>query len=91
MKYVVTYDIMSDKIREKVANCLEDYGDRVQLSVFETDIDAGQYRKMVSRLEELVDKKNDSVRIYAICSSCLEKAQIIGLGQILKDPDVIVL
>lgn len=91
MKYVVTYDIMSDKIREKVADCLEDYGDRVQLSVFETDIDAGQYQKMVSRLEKLVDKKNDSVRIYPVCSSCLEKAKIIGLGEFLKDREVIVL
>jgi CRISPR-associated protein Cas2 len=87
----VTYDIVSDKTRDKVADCLKDFGDRVQLSVFETDLEAGQFRRMVSRLEKLIDKKTDSVRIYPLCSACLEKAAIIGRGEFLKDPDVIVL
>lgn len=91
MKYVVAYDVMSDKIRDKVANCLEDFGDRVQLSVFEVDIESVQYQRMVARLEKLIDKANDSVRIYPVCSSCLSKARIIGLGEILKDEEVIVL
>ncbi len=91
MKYVVAYDIGSDKFRTKVADCLEDYGDRVQMSVFEVDINAVQYRRMVEKLTPLIDHENDSIRIYPVCSACLEKASIIGLGEIAGDPDVIVI
>ncbi len=91
MKYVVTYDIVCDKTREKVADCMKDFGDRVQLSVFEADLEASQYRKMVSRLERLIDKEADSVRIYPLCAACLDKAAILGRGEFLKEQDVIVL
>jgi CRISPR-associated protein Cas2 len=91
LKYVVTYDVINDKRRQKVADCLEDYGDRVQLSVFEVDIDAARHKKMVSRLEKLIDKAQDGVRIYPLCSTCLGKVRIIGQGEVLKDRDVIVI
>ncbi len=91
MKYVVAYDIVSDKLRNKVAECLEDFGDRVQMSVFEVDIDSAQYQRMVTRLRPLIDSETDSVRIYPVCSACLEKVLIIGLGTLAGDPDVIVI
>ena len=33
--YVVSYDISSDRLRNKVARTLEGYGTRIQYSVFE--------------------------------------------------------
>jgi len=91
LKYVVTYDVMSDKMRQKVADCLEDFGDRVQLSVFEVDVDFSHYQKMVSRLEKLIDREHDGVRIYPLCSKCLGKVHIIGQGEVIRDPEVIVI
>ena len=33
--YVVSYDITSDRLRNKIAKTLEGYGTRIQYSVFE--------------------------------------------------------
>lgn len=67
------------------------FGDRVQGSVFEVDLDSKLYNKMVARLERLIDPEEDSVRIYPVCSACLEKVYILGWGEVVKDEDVIVL
>jgi len=91
LKYLVTYDIMCDKTRDKVAACLEDFGDRVQLSVFEVDVDAALYQRMVTRLKSLIDPEKDSVRIYPICASCAGKLTVLGVAQVVGDPEVIVI
>ena len=49
--YVISYDIVSDRLRNKVAKVLLGYGKRVQYSVFECRISQEKfeelYRKMV--------------------------------------------
>ena len=44
MFYLVTYDITDDQRRTKVAKILEDFGDRVQYSVFEMILDRVEQR-----------------------------------------------
>lgn len=48
--YVVTYDIPSDKRRQKVAKLLEGYGRRVQYSVFECLLSEVKYEELQKRL-----------------------------------------
>ena len=84
MKYVViSYDISDDKKRNKVANMLLDYGTRVQYSVFECLIDAKTLEKLVERLKPLPEK-NDSIRIYQICGTCLKKVVMLGKAVLTK-------
>jgi CRISPR-associated protein Cas2 len=89
MFYVVTYDISDDQRRVKVAEILEDFGDRVQRSVFEMELDRPeQLEEMQSRLEKVIDPEADGVRIYFLCQGCLEKVAILGQGKVYRDEDV---
>lgn len=44
--YLVSYDISSDRRRKKIVNILENYGKRIQYSVFECDLDEKRYTKL---------------------------------------------
>lgn len=87
MFYLITYDIEEDKKRNKIAKLLEDYGTRVQYSVFECAIDYNQLEEIKKKAEDIIDKKKDSVRIYRICEGCLKEISILGSGEITKDLD----
>ncbi|HOK56346.1 MAG TPA: CRISPR-associated endonuclease Cas2 [bacterium] len=87
MFVVISYDIQDDKKRFKVSQILENYGTRVQYSVFECIIDDEQLKKIKEKTGEIIDKENDSIRFYIICEGCLKKVEIIGIGEITKDMD----
>lgn len=63
MYYVVVYDIESDRVRRKVIKELNRWGNRVQKSVFEIFIHAGDIEKMQKRIQSYL-QKNDSFRFY---------------------------
>lgn len=66
---LVTYDV-STLTREgrrrlrRVARACQDYGIRVQLSVFECELDPAQWTSLRARLLQLMDPTCDSVRCY---------------------------
>jgi CRISPR-associated protein Cas2 len=73
MLVLVTYDV-STVTREGrrrlrlVARACQDYGIRVQLSVFECEVDPAQWTGLRARLLDLVDPASDSVRFYYLGS-----------------------
>lgn len=85
MYVLVSYDIVNDRIRTRVMKFLKNYGNRIQLSVFECDLDEAMYRKMKRGVEELIDKKKDRVRYYRLCHGCLGRVVISGWGEIKED------
>jgi CRISPR-associated protein Cas2 len=89
MFYLVAYDIADDQRRSKVAKILEDFGDRVQYSVFEMELERSEQRaEMQSRLEKVIDPERDSVRIYVLCQGCRAKVAILGQGEVYQDEEV---
>ena len=74
MKYLITYDIENNKRRKKLSDELEAYGYRVNYSVFECELNKTKFKKLIEKIEELVDKKNDSVRFYHLCENCIPKS-----------------
>lgn len=77
--YVVSYDIVSDRLRNKIAKTLEGYGRRVQYSVFECQLSEKKCRELYSRLMELMlNEKEGNIRFYFICGNCERKIRIIG-------------
>jgi len=85
MFYIVSYDIPDDPRRTKIAKILEDFGDRVQYSVFECLLDQDLLEKMVDRLEKVVKLDEDSVRVYALCGNCEKVIKVIGQGEVTKE------
>ncbi len=86
--YVIVYDVVDDRRRLKVSKALEALGDRAQKSVFEAYLTPAELEKLLRRLEKLVDKKTDGVRVYNLCAACREKARSLGQGALSQPPGV---
>ena len=90
MFYLVSYDIPDTKRRTKLAKTLEDFGDRVQYSVFECILDDKLLDKMVKRIHKIAKAEDDSIRIYSICANCEKIIKVIGQGEVTKNEEVYV-
>jgi len=88
MLIAVAYDIPDDRRRTKLAEHLENFGQRVQLSVFECLLEEKQAERMKAGIVRLVDAEEDTVRIYRLCASCEERVEIVGRGVRSEDPEV---
>jgi len=86
--YLISYDISNDKRRLKVMKALEDYGTRVQYSVFECWLRPQDLESLKKRLLPLLNPKDwDSIRFYALCIDDVLRTEILGRGQVTSDPD----
>jgi CRISPR-associated protein Cas2 len=83
---IISYDVVSDKRRNKVAKCLLGYGNRVQYSVFECYLEGEVFAKLLAELRELIDINTDSVRFYRLDEAAKQRTQIAGIGKITIDP-----
>lgn len=80
MKYVVSYDISSDRLRRKVSKIMDDYGKRVQYSVFECNLDSKRLKQLYRKLVNITnDMHEGSIKFYPLCASCSEKIMTIGI------------
>jgi CRISPR-associated protein Cas2 len=80
--YLICFDIVEDLPRAKVAKVLKEYGVRVQKSVFEcSNLTEKRFLEMKTRIEDLIDASEDSVRYYSLCRSCLSKMEFTGIGE----------
>ena len=77
-RWVVVYDISDDGRRRRLSAVLDDYGDRVQGSVFEVTISNQNLGRLKSRMDRLLDLKADHVRMYPACSACAGKVLCIS-------------
>ncbi len=78
--YVVSYDIVDDRRRHRVAEALKDFGVRVQKSVFECLLDDARRQRLEARLAKLIDRKTDTVLIYFLCAACMDRKSALGLA-----------
>ncbi|MGB9498187.1 MAG: CRISPR-associated endonuclease Cas2 [Dissulfuribacterales bacterium] len=77
---MITYDITDPKRLRKMHAFLKEYGINTQKSVFECDIDDAALKVIRVFCREKLDLKEDQVRIYKICSRCINKVNISGQG-----------
>ena len=83
MLVLITYDVNTEtaagKTRlRKVAKQCQNYGQRVQNSVFECDVDAAKCRQIKAILEDIIDKDRDSLRFYYLGENYKHKVEHIG-------------
>jgi len=74
--YLVTYDIIDNKNRKILSDIFEEFGYRVNKSVFEITLNKTKLKKLLKQIEEnkILDKKQDSLRFYHICENCVPKS-----------------
>lgn len=93
--YLISYDITSNKVRNKLAKTLEGYGRRVQYSVFECSISRERFNELYRKMVKLVEKDPDgNVRCYQLCGNCEQKLIMIGTAapsSTISGEDVVVI
>jgi len=77
---LITYDITDPKRLKKLHKFLKEFGINTQKSVFECDLDRLGLKRIRSYCKTFLDLNTDSVRIYKICSSCINKVVLSGQG-----------
>lgn len=79
-KYIIAYDICDPKRLSRVAKVMENYGCRVQKSIFEVALTTFSLKKLKNQLKQEMDLKQDGVKIFLLCPKCSQKVNIIGDG-----------
>lgn len=87
MLILISYDIIEDKKRNRLAKRLKDFGTRVQKSVFEADVTEKEFKKLKQALGLVKLEKNESIRLYQLCEACKGRIQIWGTGKVTEDED----
>ena len=83
MMMLITYDVNTETDEGKrrlrhVAKQCENFGQRVQNSVFECVMDAAKSREVKYILEDIIDKEKDSLRFYYLGNQYKSKVEHIG-------------
>lgn len=97
MLYLLTYDIDTKldngKKLQKVANICKSYGQRVQNSVFELNIDSSRMKELELQLNSVINPLNDSVRIYKLGKYTKYDVRTLGKKEAveLSEPGAIML
>lgn len=83
MFIVVTYDVNTEtpagkKRLSKIAKVCCNYGQRVQNSVFECDVDPALYVVMKNQLLGMMNENEDSIRIYHLGNKYNNKIEHFG-------------
>jgi CRISPR-associated protein Cas2 len=86
MMVLVTYDVNTEtaagkKRLRQVAKQCQNYGQRVQNSVFECILDPALLKQLQSKLENIIDKEKDSIRYYYLGDEFRNRVEHIGAKQ----------
>ena len=82
---LASYDISDDRRRRKVMQTMEDFGARVQYSVFECRLTPAQFERLKRRLTPFIRHERDSVRFYFISAEDIGRIQIMGNGKVTEE------
>ncbi len=97
MLVLVTYDISFDadggpKRLRQISKACQDYGIRVQYSVFECDVTPAQWVELKNKLFQIYNKNIDSLRFYNLGKNGQSKIEHYGAKpafDIFKTPLII--
>jgi CRISPR-associated protein Cas2 len=83
MLVLVTYDVSTaapggaGRLR-RVARACRDYGQRVQYSVFEIEVEPAIWTRLKARLEAIIDPETDSLRYYHLGANWQRRVEHVG-------------
>lgn len=83
MMVLVSYDVQTitregERRLRRIAKACQNYGQRVQLSVFEIEVDPAQWVALRSQLHALIDPATDSLRFYHLGKEWRHRVEHIG-------------
>ena len=83
MMVLITYDVSTQtdggkRRLRRVARACRDFGQRVQYSVFECEVDPAQWVKLRDRLTKEIDASVDSLRFYFLGANSQSRIEHVG-------------
>lgn len=93
---IISYDVSTvdekGPVRlRKISKECQNFGQRVQNSVFEVDVDYGTFLKLKDRLLNILDKDKDSLRIYYLGNNWCSKVEHFGVKSGYNPEGVLIL
>ena len=91
MLMLVTYDVATQdapgrRRLRRIARLCQNYGQRVQYSVFECQVDPAQWAALRAELLDEMDASQDSLRFYRLGSNWRPRIEHVGVKE-SYDPD----
>ena len=83
MLVLVSYDVQTTTAAgrrrlRRVAKACQDWGQRVQFSVFECELDPAQWAMLKGRLLAEIDPESDSLRFYYLGANARRRVEHVG-------------
>ena len=85
---LVTYDVNitslggAKRLRHTAKAC-KNFGQRVQNSVFEIEVDPAQWASLKNELEKIIDPQKDSLRYYYLGANWQRRIEHVGAKETL--------
>lgn len=96
MLVLVSYDVSTvdkkgtSRLR-KIAKECQNYGQRVQNSVFEIDVDYATFLNVKDKLLKIIDNNQDSLRIYYLGNNWYKRVEHFGSKETYNPEDDIII
>ena len=95
MMVLISYDVSTSDAAgrarlRKVAKQCQNHAQRVQNSVFEADLDYGNFLKLKEHLIKLIDPSKDSLRFYYLGNHWQKRVEHIGAKE-TYDPEGVII
>ena len=95
MMVLVSYDVSTADVKgktrlRKVAKICQNYGQRVQNSVFEIDADYGTFLRVKDSLLKQIDETKDSLRFYYLGNNWERRVEHFGAKETYNPEGVLI-
>ncbi len=84
---VVAYDIESNARRQRLVRLLGGFGERVQRSVFECDLNGRELSQLIARLRRFAQPE-DAIRVYRLPPHVAAATLILSGRPLVKTRDI---
>jgi CRISPR-associated protein Cas2 len=96
MMVLITYDVnvttpLGRKRLRNVAKLCQNFGQRVQNSVFECLVDPTQFTDLRHRLESIIDPATDSLRYYFLGANWKRRVEHYGIKETYDPEGVLII
>lgn len=86
MLVLITYDVSTVRAEgqrrlRRVSKICQNYGQRVQNSVFECVVDSTQFAILKLKLLDVIDPEQDSLRFYQLGNTYKNKVEHVGVKE----------
>ncbi len=85
--YAICFDVKNKRRLRRVSLELENFGHRVQYSLFECLLDDNDLQTLKQRLAQLIDPDQDHVSYYRLCPKDVPAIRLDGSGEVTTEPD----